>query len=569
MSKEKTFEEIEQENYDKMLDAMVTYNQATDRTLTFNTDKEREQYKQELSASLDKLAAAETNEEVQEILEANKDNEVFNAAASFAATQMKPEEYVVRGALLKCSHGSHHRKLNLPKCHGVYIGQNPVMHSGDCNAGIDAMVKNDINITSFGVCNGTNSKPTDTDPNISLAKEVLDENGHPMPGEISDAVVRGVQCKACIQNGTWENAHKSTKIGEDGHYALTTNSFLVCQHGGVIMIVTSGQEHIMSEKDYGDKQDYYEKMGYTDMMESNYGFSPEESSTIRTAYELLLKDTGIRKLNGQEKIHFIFSKLSSLCDNYDGGDGIRWKLSGDIPSTDDTKLYLKSLGMSEEEVLFLYETINRQHKKPIQKDFAHELVQYAIFADDSFTHNTMDGFIGKMNALGSYKGDVYSARMGIDDMNSDVDATNIYNRMIASNQDPLEIMINYNTEVEKGKTNRVDEFLSFYGNGDISAGLEYIKEDLMTVDMGAHYIQSGVKGFIIENIQDGLFTSAVRESGVVVNGEEIFNRVLDNRNVDRLLQENHKLVDQGKLTGPSIIETMEEFIKYLEEGMSK
>lgn len=56
---------------------------------------------------------------------------------------------------------------------------------------------------------------------------------------------------------------------------------------------------------------------------------------------------------------------------------------------------------------------------------------------------------------------------------------------------------------------------------------------------------------------------------MVVNGEEIFNRVLDNRNVDRLLQENHKLVDQGKLTGPSIIETMEEFIKYLEEGMSK
>lgn len=245
MSEEKTYEEIDQENYDKMLDAMVTHSQATDDSLTFSSDEERAQYKEELSENLGKLAETETDEEFAELLEENQDDEAFNAALSFAVTQMKPEEYVVRGALLKCSSGSHHRKLNLPKCHGVYIGQNPVMHSGDCKAGIDAMVDRTLNITSLGVCKGTNSKPTDTDRNISLAKEVLDESGLPIPGEISDGRVKGVQCKACIQNSIWENVHNSTQIGDDGDYAITTNSFLVCQHGGVISVVTSGQETVI------------------------------------------------------------------------------------------------------------------------------------------------------------------------------------------------------------------------------------------------------------------------------------------------------------------------------------
>jgi hypothetical protein len=41
-------------------------------------------------------------------------------------------EYLVRGATLICSNGTHKRKLNLPKCHGVYIGEHPVMHELEC-----------------------------------------------------------------------------------------------------------------------------------------------------------------------------------------------------------------------------------------------------------------------------------------------------------------------------------------------------------------------------------------------------------------------------------------------------
>ena len=43
-------------------------------------------------------------------------------------------EYLVRGATLVCSNGSHKRKINLPKCHGVYVGEHPVLHELECVA---------------------------------------------------------------------------------------------------------------------------------------------------------------------------------------------------------------------------------------------------------------------------------------------------------------------------------------------------------------------------------------------------------------------------------------------------
>ena len=43
--------------------------------------------------------------------------------------------YVVRGALLRCQFGSHCKKLNLPRCHGVYARKQPMAHKNDCIGG--------------------------------------------------------------------------------------------------------------------------------------------------------------------------------------------------------------------------------------------------------------------------------------------------------------------------------------------------------------------------------------------------------------------------------------------------
>ena len=173
---------------------------------------------------------------------------------------------------------------------------------------------------------------------------------------------------------------------------------------------------------------------YADMMQQCYGFTQEESELILKAYRLLYDEAARKNISRQERIHFVFSNLSALCDSY-SGDAFRWWATAGNPSTADAKQHLVELGMSKTDVENLYKAMNRQHfsadKGKGKKDLAHEFIQYAIFSENSFKHNFLDGFIGNLNALGSYKGDVFSTRMEIDDMNSDLDATNIYNRMIS------------------------------------------------------------------------------------------------------------------------------------------
>ena len=76
-------------------------------------------------------------------------NEVYNTC--FAQLELEKGEeiqfpYLVRGAELYCSCGTHKRKLNLPTCHGVYTNGKPMMHEEDCEVG------DDKNIPSFGIC---------------------------------------------------------------------------------------------------------------------------------------------------------------------------------------------------------------------------------------------------------------------------------------------------------------------------------------------------------------------------------------------------------------------------------
>ncbi len=125
--------------------------------------------------------------------------------------------YVVRGALLFCNHGSHRRRLNLPRCHGVYALKHPVMFKPDCVV--------NVNIPSFGVCDSTDNK---TGGSVCYKTE-------------DGGTVKGTPCVPIIV-GTWDDVHDDTHIGEEGKAALITRSFLVCKYKGLIEILRSGQE---------------------------------------------------------------------------------------------------------------------------------------------------------------------------------------------------------------------------------------------------------------------------------------------------------------------------------------
>ncbi|MCL2611350.1 MAG: DUF4280 domain-containing protein [Defluviitaleaceae bacterium] len=115
---------------------------------------------------------------------------------------MADKEYVVRGACLECSQGSHPRKLNLPKCHGVYITGHPMIHKYD-SVPIE-------NISPFGMCS-----------------------------------ILQAPCVPATLSG-WVNTHDRTLLTDNDtripHPVVTTDSFLVCTVGGIIEPKTSGQE---------------------------------------------------------------------------------------------------------------------------------------------------------------------------------------------------------------------------------------------------------------------------------------------------------------------------------------
>lgn len=153
-------------------------------------------------------------------------------------------EYLVRGADLICDKGSHIRKINLPKCHGVYVGEFPLLHElecvSECQSGIGK-----CNITFFGVCEA--NPPTETKAYTKTVQNSKDGTA---------GQVIGCKCEPCIV-GCWNGCYGKTRIVDNGiknpedrsnptgiytgQSTLTTESFLVCKYGGIIQPINSGQ----------------------------------------------------------------------------------------------------------------------------------------------------------------------------------------------------------------------------------------------------------------------------------------------------------------------------------------
>lgn len=160
--------------------------------------------------------------------------------------------YLVRGAKLCCSCGTHKRKLNLPLCHGVYIAGKPAVQEEDCQAG------DDQNIATFGICE-SDGHPSKNPWWVKAGKilangvsgYVQEEESKKIILQTEDGKnVKGYACTPCIV-GTWRDVHEIQKIARndtdgkaenDKLAAITLESFLVCAYGGLIEPVSSGQD---------------------------------------------------------------------------------------------------------------------------------------------------------------------------------------------------------------------------------------------------------------------------------------------------------------------------------------
>lgn len=167
-------------------------------------------------------------------------------------SETKDYEYLVRGATLVCRCGSHKRRINLPQCHGVYIGNHPMIHELECIPG------DRENITFFGICEPTQGElPGDT-----VAFEKTTENSK----DGSTGVVTGKKCNPVII-GVWQDTYSATRIVDNGaknsgdrmrvkskdippvgECTVTNTSFLVCKYGGLIEPINSGQNEVNADE---------------------------------------------------------------------------------------------------------------------------------------------------------------------------------------------------------------------------------------------------------------------------------------------------------------------------------
>lgn len=165
----------------------------------------------------------------------------------------KKPEYLVRGALLHCRCGSYARRLNLSKDHAIYMTEHPVIHELNCICGEGK------NITPFGVCRS--SRPPETEI-ITCEKDIpRGPNGEPT-GPAPGGVDIGRKCSPVIIGMSWKNSYGKSRIVDNGEHnpsdraaftkgkgtikgeaTVTTRSFLICQYGGLIEPITSGQEY--------------------------------------------------------------------------------------------------------------------------------------------------------------------------------------------------------------------------------------------------------------------------------------------------------------------------------------
>lgn len=161
---------------------------------------------------------------------------------------MSLSEYLVRGAYLVCTNGSHKRKLNLPKCHGIYEGIHPLVHELECVAE-PVCGREKCNITHFGVCCPVEGSPPPTEMVTykKTPKNSKDDTWGRVTGFKCEPVIIGTWQRPCpftriVDNGDKDPLDRSFVIMEQqGLRTLTMDSFLVCLYGGIITPVTSGQ----------------------------------------------------------------------------------------------------------------------------------------------------------------------------------------------------------------------------------------------------------------------------------------------------------------------------------------
>lgn len=400
----------------------------------------------------------------------------------------KSDAFLVEGATLACDKGTAPSELKLPKNHNIKLSGKYQINDADWVTG--------QNILSFKKCKIT-GLPCVPDP-----------------------------------IGPWKATNKNQLVG--GRPSVLVISCCPCAKGGLIEPQTSGQGLSGAAK-----------QAFIKMLEEEYGFNEKQAKLLARTYNSFMARPETKAMGREEQLHEYFSNLSALCLDYSGSD-LKWSLVAGTPkSLDAIKFFTDTLKMTSEETIDLMVSINKQHggagddaytnagfcmegscnhnceiqyhpkeseywsKKntdyksmaspnKYQKDFAHEIIQYAVFSNPSLSKDLVDfATFDNIDFLSSFKGDVYSGALDDIDKISDIDAINTYKYFLKNTGNNIftDIAI-YHDRVDSGEINRAEEFYKNFGGGDVEKGKEKLKKSLDKETFGTLFLKIGAGGLM-------------------------------------------------------------------------
>ena len=270
------------------------------------------------------------------------------------------------------------------------------------------------------------------------------------------------------------------------------------------------------------------------MLMDVYGFTKEEAELLNKAIVALDNASLNVTKDPYKRIEHIYGTLSALCHNYNGK---RWRLASGYKTMKGAKLDLQFAGLTDQEILDLQVLINLQHgdfsdetlaedgidisRSSFSKethaamvkrmngninDFAHSTVQLAAFAhgDDMYKNLSVDPKRWGVDLFNSpnnskfgatmtryeisFKGDMDSGRYSEEDYKSDIDANNIYDRMLESGDVKLGTWKTYYDDLDKDSKLRATEFFENMGDGDVGIGILNTKKVIEEKTYGSTYI---------------------------------------------------------------------------------
>ena len=253
------------------------------------------------------------------------------------------------------------------------------------------------------------------------------------------------------------------------------------------------------------KKEIEAKLITTDFINS-YGFDSEMENILYQLQQSIIKIS--KKKNwSKEQMLYEFNRLVAS-PVYAGDLGrVTWSgLAGTLKNEDLRKVLIEEYGFSDVQVKKFIDEIQNQHTTfSSVKDYSHETVQLSTFTGQAWgdrdlskirgwlelsAHiistyiNSMrveDVYINTEKYESSFKGDVDSRRYDDTDFNSDLDAMNVYDRIVKNGNVDNVFLIQpeYNRQIFNNEVNRVNEFYKSLGEGNRENGeavLNYLIE---------------------------------------------------------------------------------------------